>query len=73
MNTIEIPYLLRRARAHRLLSQVATSGEVRSTHRQFVRNYQCLLLGIRQARLSPDNGMTALTLQPPGWSAGLLP
>ena len=73
MDTIEIPYLLRRARTHRLLGQVATCGEVQSTHRQFVRNYQCRLLEIRRERLSPHIGMIAPRPQPLGWAAGLLP
>ena len=72
MDTVEIPYLLKRARAHRLLGRGATSGEARSIHRQFVRNYQTLLLGIRRARRSPQIGMKALKPQL-GWSAGLLP
>lgn len=73
MDTVEIPYLLRRARTHRLLGQVATCGDVRSTHRQFVRNYQTLLLALRRARSSPSIGMEALKPPQLGWSAGLLP
>ena len=73
MNTVEIPYLLRRARAHRLLGRVATCGEARSIHRQFVRNYQTLLLAIRRGRRSSLVAMQALEPQQLGWSAGLLP
>jgi hypothetical protein len=46
---------------------------VRSTHRQFVRNYQTLLLAVRRARSSPSNGSVALKPLQLGWSAGLLP
>lgn len=53
MEKLEIPYLLKRARAHRLLGQVAKCSEARSIHRQFVKNYQGLLLAIRRKRLPP--------------------
>lgn len=53
MDKLEIPYLLKRACAHRLLGQVAKCSEARSIHRQFVKNYQGLLLAIRHTRLSP--------------------
>lgn len=53
MDTSEIRYLLKRARAHRLLGQVAKCREARSIHRKFVKHYQRLLLALRRARLSP--------------------
>ena len=53
MDKSEIPYLLKRACAHRLLGQVAKCIEARSIHRQFVKSYQGLLLEIRRARVSP--------------------
>ena len=53
MDKLEIPYLLTRACAHRLLGQVAQGSEARSIHRKFVKNYQGLLLAIRRTRLSP--------------------
>ncbi len=53
MDAFEIRYLLRRARAHRLLGQVARCGEARAIHRQFVKNYQNLLLEMRRVRPMP--------------------
>jgi uncharacterized protein YqjF (DUF2071 family) len=63
MDTVEIPYLLKRARAHRRLGQVATCREARSIHRQFVRNYQNRLVAIRHGRLSSPIPLTALETQ----------
>ncbi|WP_157215260.1 hypothetical protein [Flavisphingomonas formosensis] len=53
MDKLEIPYLLKRACAHRLLGQVAQCTEARSIHRTFVKNYQGLLLTIRRMRMPP--------------------
>lgn len=53
MNRLETIYLLKRACAHRRLGQVANSREARAIHRQFVKNYQSLLLAIRRLRRSP--------------------
>lgn len=63
MDKLEIPYLLTRARAHRLLGQVAKCSEARSIHRQFVRNYQGRLLAIRRMRLSPVIRLETLNKQ----------
>jgi hypothetical protein len=63
MDTVEICYLLQRARAHRLLGRVAKCRETRSIHRQFVRNYQSRLLSIRRRRLSPPIRLKALKMQ----------
>lgn len=51
MENRDISYLLARCRTHRMLAHSAACPEARLIHRQLVRNYQCLLLAIRQARL----------------------
>ena len=53
MDADDIPYLLKRACAHRLLTREAKCGEARSIHRQFVRNYQRRLVAIRRSRIAP--------------------
>lgn len=51
MNECDIPYLLRRVRAHRSQAAAATCPEARLIHRRFVENYQHLLVGIRRDQL----------------------
>lgn len=51
MNECDIPYLLRRVRAHRSQAAAANCPEARLIHRRFVENYQHLLVGIRQDQL----------------------
>lgn len=50
MNKQDIPYLLQRARTHRLLGRIAKSAEARCVHRRFVQGYQRRLLAIRISR-----------------------
>lgn len=50
MNECDIPYLLRRARAHRLQAAAAKCTEARVIHRRFVKNYQRLLADIRRGQ-----------------------
>lgn len=51
MDSQDIPYLLKRACAHRAMALVAKSIEARCIHHQFVKRYQHLLAGIRHAQL----------------------
>src|SRR3546814_17760310 len=51
MNECDIPYLLRRVRAHRSQAAAANCPEARLIHRRFVENYQHLLVGIRRDQL----------------------
>lgn len=51
MNECDIPYLLRRVRAHRSQAAAAKCPEARLIHRRFVENYQHLLVGIRRDQL----------------------
>src|SRR3546814_16042196 len=51
MNECDIPYLLRRVRAHRPQAAAANCPEARLIHRRFVENYQHLLVGIRRDQL----------------------
>ena len=51
MNECDIPYLLRRVRAHRSQAAAAKCPEARLIHRRFVESYQHLLVGIRRDQL----------------------
>ncbi|GAA0318199.1 hypothetical protein GCM10009087_30790 [Sphingomonas oligophenolica] len=65
MDVLDIPYLLGRARAHRVLGHAANGSEARSIHSQFVRNYQKLLLAIRRARsqvASPESRQATVSI-----------
>lgn len=50
MNESDIPYLLRRAHAHRSQAAAAKCPEARLIHRRFVKNYQRLLTDIRRGQ-----------------------
>ena len=50
MDIQNISYLLKRAGSHRAMALDARSVEARCIHHQFVKRYQRLLAGIRQAR-----------------------
>src|SRR3546814_11443498 len=50
MNECDIPYLVRRVRAHRPQAAAANCPEARLIHRRFVENYQHLLVGIQIGR-----------------------
>lgn len=51
MNECDIPYLLRRVRAHRSQAAAAKCPEARLIHQRFVENYQHLLVGVRRDQL----------------------
>lgn len=51
MNECDIPYVLRRVRAHRSQVAAAKCPEARLIHRRFVKNYQHLLVEIRHDQL----------------------
>lgn len=51
MNECNIPYLLRRVRAHRSQAAAAKCPEARLIHRRFVESYQHLLVGVRRDQL----------------------
>jgi hypothetical protein len=71
MDALEIPYLLKRARAHRRLSQIAKSGEARLIHRQFVNSYQALLVAIRRRCSSPGTCFRTVKKQRVGLVDGI--
>lgn len=50
MNEFDIPYLMRRASAHRSQAAAAKCSEARLIHRRFVKNYQRLLADIRRGQ-----------------------
>lgn len=51
MDSYDIPYLLKRAHAHRLLAAAANCSEVNCVHRNFVKSYQRVLAEIRRDQL----------------------